>query len=131
MNAIEAAEQAGIDLTLIEESLRLTPEERARQHQRALDMALQLEAAFGRSWDNVERLYKPMADGQRDAIVCALAQLEVRPEPGGRFSFERACCMWRSVGGGRGRRRSSLLWNGATVEVGMSALPAYLCGPDQ
>lgn len=46
MNAIQAAEHAGIDLSLIEESLRLTPEGRAVQHQAALDMALQLEAAY-------------------------------------------------------------------------------------
>jgi pheromone shutdown protein TraB len=46
MNAIEAAEHAGIDLSLIDESLRLTPEQRAIQHQVALEMALQLEAAF-------------------------------------------------------------------------------------
>jgi hypothetical protein len=46
MNAKEAAEQAGIDLSLIEESLRLTPELRALQHQAALEMALQLEAAY-------------------------------------------------------------------------------------
>jgi pheromone shutdown protein TraB len=49
MNAIEAAEQAGIDLTLIDESLRLTPEQRAVQHQRALDLALQLQSAFDAS----------------------------------------------------------------------------------
>ncbi len=46
MNAIEAAERAGIDLTLIDETLRLTPEQRALQHQRALEMALQLKAGF-------------------------------------------------------------------------------------
>jgi pheromone shutdown protein TraB len=46
MNAIEAAEHAGIDLSLIDESLRLTPEQRALQHQAALTMALQLEKAF-------------------------------------------------------------------------------------
>ena len=46
MNAIQEAEQAGIDLSLIDESLRLTPEQRALQHQSALDMALQLECAY-------------------------------------------------------------------------------------
>jgi hypothetical protein len=46
MSAIEEAANAGIDLSLIEESLRLTPEQRAIQHQAALDMALQLEAAY-------------------------------------------------------------------------------------
>ncbi len=46
MSDIETAEQLGIDLTLIEESLRLTPEQRALQHQRALEMALQMQAAY-------------------------------------------------------------------------------------
>lgn len=45
-NATEAAEALGIDLTLIEESLRLTPQERAVQHQAALEMALQLQTAY-------------------------------------------------------------------------------------
>ena len=45
MNAIEIAERAGIDLSLAAESLRLTPEQRAMQHQMALELALQLEAA--------------------------------------------------------------------------------------
>jgi hypothetical protein len=49
MNAIQAAEQAGIDLSLIEESLRLTPEQRALQHQSSLEMALQLEEAYNAS----------------------------------------------------------------------------------
>jgi hypothetical protein len=46
MNAIEAAGHFGIDLTLVEESLRLTPEERALQHQRALELAIQMQAAY-------------------------------------------------------------------------------------
>lgn len=46
MNAIEVAACAGIDLSLIDESLRLTPEQRAIQHQNALEMALQLETAY-------------------------------------------------------------------------------------
>jgi hypothetical protein len=46
MSAIDEAVRAGIDLSLIEESLRLAPEQRALQHQAALNMALQLEAAY-------------------------------------------------------------------------------------
>ena len=46
MSATDEAVRTGIDLSLIEESLRLTPEQRAIQHQAALNMALQLEAAF-------------------------------------------------------------------------------------
>jgi hypothetical protein len=48
-SAITAAELAGIDLTLIDESLRCSYEERAIAHQRALDMALEFERA-GRVW---------------------------------------------------------------------------------
>lgn len=46
VSAVAAAERLGIDLSLIDESLRLTPEQRAIEHQRALDMALQLESAW-------------------------------------------------------------------------------------
>lgn len=46
MNALESARQAGIDLSLIEENLRLTPEQRVQQHQLALDMAQQLCSAY-------------------------------------------------------------------------------------
>lgn len=38
-----AAFEAGVDMSLIEDSLRLTPGERLRDHQRALDFILQLE----------------------------------------------------------------------------------------
>jgi len=49
MSAIDEATRAGIDLSLIEENLRLTPEQRAIRHQAALNMALQLKAAFDAS----------------------------------------------------------------------------------
>ncbi|HMM58352.1 MAG TPA: hypothetical protein PKD77_12300 [Rudaea sp.] len=42
---IEAARRAGIDLALVEENLRLSFEERALQHQSALDLALEIERA--------------------------------------------------------------------------------------
>ncbi len=45
MTAIEAAERAGFDLSLIEENLRLTYEQRAQQHDSALELALQFESA--------------------------------------------------------------------------------------
>ena len=41
--AIEEAERAGFDLSLVEESLKLSPEERARQHDRALELVLELD----------------------------------------------------------------------------------------
>lgn len=41
--AIEAAERAGIDLSLIETSLDYSYDKRAIQHQAALDLALELE----------------------------------------------------------------------------------------
>ena len=43
MNAIQQAEQAGFDMSLIDESLRCSPEQRALQHQEALNLALALE----------------------------------------------------------------------------------------
>lgn len=41
--AAQEAEQAGFDLSLVDESLRISPEQRALQHQRALALALELE----------------------------------------------------------------------------------------
>ena len=43
--AILEAERAGFDSSLIEESLALSHEQRAVQHQRALDLALEMERA--------------------------------------------------------------------------------------
>jgi len=43
--AIEAAAHAGIDLGLIDDNLHLTYEQRALQHQDALDFALEVERA--------------------------------------------------------------------------------------
>lgn len=64
MSVIDEAMRAGIDLSLIDESLRLTPEQRAIQHQAALDMALQLEAAFKASRQN-DRYQSSSADAVR------------------------------------------------------------------
>lgn len=44
-SAAEIAEQAGIDLALSLDNLRLSYDERARRHQTALDLALALEEA--------------------------------------------------------------------------------------
>lgn len=43
--AIEAARRAGFDIDLLESNLALTPEERWKQHDAALEFALALEAA--------------------------------------------------------------------------------------
>jgi hypothetical protein len=43
MNAIQEARLAGIDLSLVDESLRCSYEQRARQHQAALALALEME----------------------------------------------------------------------------------------
>jgi hypothetical protein len=43
--AVAAAEAAGFDISLIETSLGYTYEQRAIQHQAALDLALELERA--------------------------------------------------------------------------------------
>ena len=45
LTAILEAERAGFDSSLIEESLALSHEQRAIQHQRALDLALEMERA--------------------------------------------------------------------------------------
>ena len=42
---IEAARRAGIDMALVEENLHLNLEQRALQHQAALDLALEIERA--------------------------------------------------------------------------------------
>jgi hypothetical protein len=42
---IEAAVRAGIDLGLVDDNLRLSYEQRALQHQAALDFALEVERA--------------------------------------------------------------------------------------
>ncbi|MBS0614774.1 MAG: hypothetical protein JSS24_16530 [Proteobacteria bacterium] len=43
MSAIEEAERAGIDLSLVEVSLGYSYDKRAEQHQAALELALELE----------------------------------------------------------------------------------------
>jgi hypothetical protein len=45
LTAFEEAERAGFDLSLLEESLNYSYEERAVHHQRALDLALEMERA--------------------------------------------------------------------------------------
>ena len=43
--AWRAAVKYGFDMSLVEDALRLTPEQRLEQHQRALDMMLELKEA--------------------------------------------------------------------------------------
>jgi len=45
LNALLEAERAGFDSSLIAESLTLSYEQRAIQHQRALELALEMERA--------------------------------------------------------------------------------------
>jgi hypothetical protein len=54
MTAVEEAQLAGFDMSLIEESLRCSYEERARQHQAALELALELESIGQRLRDRTE-----------------------------------------------------------------------------
>jgi len=49
LTARERAEDYGIDLSLLEANLALTPEERLRQNDRVLNEALALQAALARS----------------------------------------------------------------------------------
>jgi hypothetical protein len=43
--AWRAALEYGFDMSLVEDALRLTPEQRLEQHQRALDLVLEVKAA--------------------------------------------------------------------------------------
>jgi len=43
--AWRAAAEYGFDMSLVEDALRLTPEERLEQHQRALDLVLEVKDA--------------------------------------------------------------------------------------
>jgi hypothetical protein len=45
MTAARQAEEFGIDLSLIDEALRLSPEQRLLQHQAALELVLEMERA--------------------------------------------------------------------------------------
>jgi hypothetical protein len=45
LDPIEEAERAGFDLSLIDESLSYSYEQRARHHQAALNLALEMENA--------------------------------------------------------------------------------------
>lgn len=45
VNPIEEAERAGFDLSLIEESLSYSYEQRALQHQAALNLAIEMQSA--------------------------------------------------------------------------------------
>lgn len=43
--AWRAAAEYGFDMSLVEDALRMTPEQRLEQHQRALDMILEVKEA--------------------------------------------------------------------------------------
>ena len=43
--AWRAAHEAGIDMSLIEEALKLTPEQRLAEHQQVVDFLLEIQAA--------------------------------------------------------------------------------------
>ena len=43
--AWRAAHEAGIDMSLIEDSLRMTPEQRLADHQQVIDFLLEVQAA--------------------------------------------------------------------------------------
>ncbi|MFO1466608.1 MAG: hypothetical protein U1F35_09240 [Steroidobacteraceae bacterium] len=58
MNPAQQAKETGIDLSLVEASLRLSPEQRLVQHQAALDLVLAAEQA-GRELR--ERTQRPAA----------------------------------------------------------------------
>jgi hypothetical protein len=45
MTPVQQAEEAGFDLSLVEESLRLSPEQRLLQHQKSLELVVAMEQA--------------------------------------------------------------------------------------
>ncbi len=45
--AWRAACEYGFDMSLVEDALRMTPEQRIQEHQRALDLVLEIQAARG------------------------------------------------------------------------------------
>lgn len=58
MTPIQKAEEAGFDLSLVDESLRLSPEQRLVQHQKSLELVLAMEQG-GRELR--ERTQRPVA----------------------------------------------------------------------
>ena len=54
MSAVEEAQLAGFDLSLVDESLRCSYEQRAVQHQAALNLALELETIGQRRRDGAQ-----------------------------------------------------------------------------
>lgn len=58
MTPIQQAEQVGFDLSLVDESLRLSPEQRLLQHQKSLELVLAVEQA---GKDMRERPQRPVA----------------------------------------------------------------------
>lgn len=52
MNYADLAEKAGFDLSLVDENLLISVEQRLIQHQAALDVALQLRGAYLEALNN-------------------------------------------------------------------------------
>jgi hypothetical protein len=59
MNCTEQAERAGFDLSLAEENLRCSYEQRVLQHQEALTLALELERIGRELRDGLNLLHRP------------------------------------------------------------------------
>ena len=62
-HAVEEAEKAGFDLSLVDESLALSHEERARQHDQALALVLEFDRIRN------ERDAKPEPPGRGDEVA--------------------------------------------------------------
>jgi hypothetical protein len=59
LTAIEVAEHAGFDLSLIRVSLGYTYDQRAIQHQAALDLMLEMERAGQQLRDTAQPAHRP------------------------------------------------------------------------
>jgi hypothetical protein len=80
--AIEDAEKAGFDLSLMDASLSYSYEKRAIQHQEALNLALELERAGGSSVTDLNRLLQRLCDADIDTRYRCLRGADLPPTLG-------------------------------------------------
>lgn len=69
LDAVEAARHAGFDISLLESNLALSPEERWRQHNLALAMALELQKSRLVDDENSSRLLHRFTDSSLEFVI--------------------------------------------------------------
>lgn len=85
MTAIQEAEQAGFDLSLVDESLRCSPEQRALQHQTAWSWRLNWKRKDSSSVTEINRLLQRLSDAKISACPDKYLRIDA-PAPLSRFS---------------------------------------------